>query len=227
MSTLLLRLAGPLQSWGTASRFVRRGTDRWPSRSGVIGLLAAARGLRRTDPLEELLTLRIGVRIDSAGRLERDFQTAQGMPLSYRFYLADAVFVAGVEGDPNLLAGLAEALRHPHFPLYLGRRACPPAGPVRPELVNTDLPTALAYRAWWASQQVMSDHHHPTVSLNTVLDCPPGEQDAFTIRDDPISFDPRHRQYSWRSVRRSHVEVDNPRYQPPAPADDHNPLAAF
>lgn len=227
MSTLLLRLAGPLQSWGTSSRFVRRGTDRWPSRSGVLGLLAAARGLRRTDPLEELLTLRVGVRIDAAGRVERDFQTAQGMPLSYRFYLADAVFVAGVEGDAGLLAGLAEALRRPYFPLYLGRRACPPAGPVRPELADADLRTALSGRAWWASEQVMSRHHHPTISLETVLDCPPGTPGAWTVRDDPVSFDPRYRQYSWRSVHRDHVTVDNPSYQAPALADDHDPLAAF
>ncbi|MFW0768389.1 type I-E CRISPR-associated protein Cas5/CasD, partial [Trabulsiella odontotermitis] len=59
MTALLLRLAGPLQSWGTSSRFSRRGTDRVPSKSGVVGLLAAAQGRRRTDPLEELLGLRM------------------------------------------------------------------------------------------------------------------------------------------------------------------------
>ena len=77
MTVLLLRLAAPLQSWGTGSRFVRRNTDRMPSRSGVIGLLAAAHGRRRTDPIEDLLDLRIGVRIEQPGRLERDFQTAR------------------------------------------------------------------------------------------------------------------------------------------------------
>ena len=42
MSTLLLRLAAPLQAWGTASKFERRRTQREPSKSGVIGMLAAA-----------------------------------------------------------------------------------------------------------------------------------------------------------------------------------------
>ena len=42
MSTLLLRLAGPMQSWGTDSKFDERRTGREPSKSGVIGLVAAA-----------------------------------------------------------------------------------------------------------------------------------------------------------------------------------------
>lgn len=44
MSTLLMRLAGPLQSWGTTSRFDQRDTGKEPSKSGVIGLMAAALG---------------------------------------------------------------------------------------------------------------------------------------------------------------------------------------
>src|SRR5882757_7550087 len=125
----MLRLAAPLQSWGTSSRFVRRNTDRAPSRSGIIGLLAAAEGRRRTDSIEDLLDLRVGVRVEQAGQLERDFHTAHtrdgagSMPLSYRFYLADAAFVAAIEGPPSVLDGLREALRRPAFPLYLGRRS--------------------------------------------------------------------------------------------------------
>ena len=76
MTALLLRLAAPMQSWGTTSRFNRRSTDRAPSKSGIIGLLAAAQGRRRTDPLEELLGLRLAVRTEQAGTVERDFQTA-------------------------------------------------------------------------------------------------------------------------------------------------------
>src|SRR5262245_28002284 len=136
MTCLLLRLAGPLQAWGSRSRFVRRDTEPAPTKSGVIGMLAAARGLRRTDDLTEFLGLSFGVRVDQAGKLTRDFQTARSldgsksMPLSYRQYLADAVFIAAVEGDAELLQGLHEALRAPVFPLYLGRRSCPPVLPI-------------------------------------------------------------------------------------------------
>ncbi len=49
---LALRLYGPLQSWGTSSRFNRRNTDSMPSRSAVAGLLCAAQGLERGSPEE-------------------------------------------------------------------------------------------------------------------------------------------------------------------------------
>lgn len=131
MTVLLLRLAGPLQSWGTSSRFVHRGTDRAPSKSGVIGLLGAAQGLRRTDPLGELLQLQVGVRVEQAGTMERDFQTARPvdgskpMPLSYRFYLADAVFLVAVEGEDGLLGGLEQ----PHVPAVPRPAGVPARGP--------------------------------------------------------------------------------------------------
>ena len=91
MSTLLLRLAGPLQSWGDSSRFTRRETRAEPTKSGVLGLLAAAQGRRRTDPILDLAALRFGVRIDQPGRLPAAFQPAirwrdgQSLPLSYRY----------------------------------------------------------------------------------------------------------------------------------------------
>ena len=49
MSTLLLRLAAPLQSWGIDSKFDIRRTGREPSKSGVIGLICAALGIKRDD----------------------------------------------------------------------------------------------------------------------------------------------------------------------------------
>lgn len=236
MSTLLLRLAAPLQSWGTASRFVRRNTDPAPSRSGVLGLLAAAQGRRRTDPLEELLGLRIGVRIDQSGRLERDFQTARtrdgatSMPLSYRFYLADAVFAVAVEGDRTLVESLHQALRRPVFPLYLGRRSCPPAGKLLHGVHPEPAADLLAQHPWLASPWVQRRHRHPTVDLDVVTDCVPAAPGAERVQDDPVSFDPQHRQYGWRTVHRTHATVPNPAHQAAADtggADPHDPMAAF
>ena len=60
MSVLLLRLKGPLQSWGDSSRFTRRETRQEPTKSGVLGLLAAAQGRRRGDPIEDLAGLAFG-----------------------------------------------------------------------------------------------------------------------------------------------------------------------
>ena len=132
MATLLLRLAAPLQAWGSDSKFETRKTDREPTKSGVVGLLAAALGLRRddTEGLARLNGLRFAVRADQEGSLLVDFHTAKSRDTSYvtyRHYLQDAVFLAGLEsGDEALLRELEAALRHPVYPLYLGRRSCPP-----------------------------------------------------------------------------------------------------
>lgn len=231
MSTLRLRLAGPLQSWGASSRFVRRGTEQAPTKSGIIGMLAAARGLRRTDELTEFLGLRFGVRIDQPGRLVRDFQTARSLdgqhayPLSYRYYLADAVFLAVLEGDDQLLRGLDEALRAPHYPLYLGRRSCPPAGPVSLGTEPGGLREAFTGTVWQASTRHQRETRASTVSLTVVRDAEPNEEtQAETIRDEPISFDPQRREYGWRAVVRHQVPVANPH---PPQVPDHEPFAVL
>jgi len=112
MATLLLRLAAPLQAWGSDSKFETRKTDREPTKSGVVGLLAAALGLRRddTEGLARLNGLRFAVRADQEGSLLVDFHTAKSRDTSYvtyRHYLQDAVFLAGLEsGDEALLREL-------------------------------------------------------------------------------------------------------------------------
>ena len=83
-STLLLRLAGPMQSWGTRSRFTERDTELEPSKSGVIGLICAALGRTRTESVDDLSQLRMGVRVDFQGTLSRDFHTAGALQRVYR-----------------------------------------------------------------------------------------------------------------------------------------------
>lgn len=132
MATLLLRLAAPLQAWGADSKFETRKTGREPTKSGVVGLLAAALGLRRdeSEALTQLIGLRFGVRVEREGQLLVDYHTAKTQDektsyVTYRHYLQDAVFLAGIEStDTALLQQLQQALLHPAFPLYLGRRCC-------------------------------------------------------------------------------------------------------
>lgn len=146
--TLLLRLDGPMQAWGTNSRFSIRETRREPSKSGVIGLVAAALGRPRSDSVHDLAALRFGVRVDREGQILRDFHTAgkdgfyrasgsierNNVIVSERFYLADACFTVGFEGTTleqhALLQKMHDALLNPIWPLYLGRRAFPPAAPI-------------------------------------------------------------------------------------------------
>lgn len=152
--TLLLRLAGPMQAWGTTSRYSDRDTGYEPSKSGVLGLLCAAKGWDRNTSLKlRFVRLRLGVRVDRPGVWEIDYQTAGGWHLrvdedygvaladasgqrtiqSVRHYLADASFLVGLEGGDDQLAllhELDEAVRWPVWPLYLGRKAYPPGQPV-------------------------------------------------------------------------------------------------
>jgi len=78
-NTLFLRLAGPMQAWGTSSRFQLRRTDAYPSKSGVLGMILCARGVHREDSPAELVKLApllMGVRVDRAGISDWDYHTA-------------------------------------------------------------------------------------------------------------------------------------------------------
>lgn len=138
MTTLLLPLAGPMQSWGTRSRFDDRDTEAEPSKSGVLGLCAAALGIDRAEPVSHLSALAFGVRVDRPGILMHDYHTAQLYPgqrravtsLTRRAYLSDAAFWAALSGDAALLTELRAALRNPHWPLSLGRKAFVPGTPL-------------------------------------------------------------------------------------------------
>lgn len=140
MTVLLLRLSGPMQAWGVQSRFGVRDTGREPSKSGVIGLLAAALGRHRHADIEDLAALRMGVRVDQEGVLLLDYHTSQNVyrakggiketELSTRYYLADACFLVALEGEEQLLSLAYSALRNPKWSLYLGRRAFVPGEPV-------------------------------------------------------------------------------------------------
>lgn len=209
MSTLLLRIAGPMQSWGTDSKFERRDTEREPTRSGIIGMLAAALGIRRGESLSRFDDLKFGVRIDQPGELLRDYQTVYGLTGSRdrktyvgdRFYLADACFLVGLESDDDsFLVELADAVRSPYFPLCLGRRSCPPTGKlllgVREGL---SLEEALRAEPWQASdlyQKVVLRKGKQT-ALSLVLDSDSG---YYRRRDIPVNFDINHRQYRYRYV---------------------------
>lgn len=155
-ATLLIPLVGPLQSWGMDARFDLRQSGTEPSKSGVLGLCCAALGRDRSEPIDDLAGLLFGVRIDKEGRLSRDFHTAKDVigssdsnpklrtVVSNRWYLANAAFLAGFEGSPDLLESIHSALQNPHWALSLGRKSCPPSippgsGAVVPQPLQTAL----------------------------------------------------------------------------------------
>lgn len=135
-----------MQSWGISSRFTQRDTGKEPSKSGVLGILAAAMGIERGDwgGLEPLTRLTMYVRHDRPGGPKRDYQTAgcatgdtiikaDGKPsdngvVSERFYLADAAFLVVLSGqDGEMIQRMHAALRDPVWPLSLGRKSYVPS----------------------------------------------------------------------------------------------------
>jgi len=204
MSTLLMRFSAPLQSWGADSKFEnRRETKREPTKSGVVGLLAAALGRRREDPIDDLAALRFGVRIDQPGQLLQDYHIIRvkgkkDADVTTRNYLADAVFLVGLEGDGALLELLDSALNEPVFPLYLGRRCCPPTGRISLGVLEKPLEESLRDAPWLAGRRRREEYISPNnpIRLTTVTD----DTDAGFARrrDHPVSFSQRHRRYEYR-----------------------------
>lgn len=233
-STLTMLLAGPLQSWGETSRHMTRGTLTYPSKSGVIGLMAAALGRPRGSDVSDLAGLRFAVRTDQPGQLLTDFHTVSGAsraPLdpdgqrlptaaggslrprestkvTHRQYLADARFLAAVEGDSELIDQAWNALARPRYPLYLGRRSCPPARPVRESLhPDSTVDAVLTGTPWLAAEHVKRRHKDPEVNLRAVIDDARGSE---TLNDLPAAQTLSRRSFTARPVFHTTVRIPVP-----------------
>lgn len=204
-----------------------------PTKSGLIGLLAAAKGLRRQDPLEELLELRLAVRTDQPGTLLRDFHTAHhpvtglSMPLSERYYWADAVFTAYVGGRDEVISGLYEAIANPAYPLFLGRRACVPQGRVGLGVHPEPMDQVIAAMPWQAGQPCQERTKLPAVTLDVQADVGvlPGLTAHRQLQDAPMTFNPERREYAVREVVDTTIEVRNPMWVESVGAKSHDPMS--
>lgn len=218
MATLLLRLSAPLQSWGAESKFETRRTEKFPTKSGVIGLLASALGYSREDSLADLNALKFGIRIDRDGELLRDYHVAKNQKDAYitqRYYLADAVFLAGLESsDTAFLNQIETALKNPAYPLFLGRRSCPPTMPLLLGIRDTDLLNALRKEPYLPEKNISEQ------KLRIIID---SDIPSETIRDVPVSFSKTNRKFGFRNVREEYTELSPA--QPEIQPTEHNPFA--
>lgn len=216
-NTLFLRLAGVMQSWGTSSRFQLRRTDLYPSKSGVLGMLLCAMGVRREDSrqaLEPLNALLMGVRVDRSGASDWDYHTAGAKIgirsadgkikktaatgeyetlLSRRQYLYDAAFLVALQGDAGTIDACGQALRSPVWPLFLGRKCCIPGEPVFVGTGGFDtLAEALSSIPWQPRiRSIDSDYHSATRTLDIFIEHPSGSEipsGARLIHDVPVVF---------------------------------------
>jgi CRISPR system Cascade subunit CasD len=166
MNYLLFRLYGPMASWGEIAVGETRHTASYPGKSAIVGLIAAALGMKRNNT-EKQLQMQQGyafaVEVYSRGSLLRDYHTVQvprsvgnfkyrtrrdelvlgktflGTILSIREYRSDAlalVAVRALKDAPFDLQTLKEHLEEPRFHIYLGRKSCPLAAPMIPQIIE-------------------------------------------------------------------------------------------
>jgi len=206
---LALLLDGPMQSWGHVSRFERRTTALHPTRSGVIGLIAAALGINKHGPDEaeqiaRFASLNVTTVLlphhDRSGaelpirRLE-DYHTVTGIrrasgkvdkdatAQTYRHYLLDARFGVLLEGAEDLLEEIAAALRNPRWGVFLGRKCCLPANPL---LITISPSRAKA----WCEMLRCTGHsgEEPEERFDRIIEVAATDSGADMIEDTPVGF---------------------------------------
>lgn len=232
MSTLLLRMSAPLQAWGYESKFETRRTSREPTKSGVIGLLASALGRSRDESVQDLNELSFGVRVDHEGELLHDYHTVKlnesKTYVTHRYYLSDAVFLVGLESDnEELLQKLNNAVLSPAFPLFLGRRSCPPTLSLSLGIRECSLLEALQSEPWLISQYMQKKlKNRSDFKLRIITDSDPKDSRAVRQKDVAVSFDPRKRQYGYRPiVEHTPITMVNKNYEFPEYNTEHDVMA--
>lgn len=215
MKILTIKLTAPLQSYGNEATFERRTTGDYPTKSAVVGMIAAALGYRRSDQrIVALNELKFAVRIDQTGRILTDFQTvewkANTRKVTYRDYLQDAVFMVAVGSqDEALMEKIDWALHHPRFQLFLGRRSNAPAGVLRTQLSTAASPVAtLEQVAWQAIPSYRHRHDGQDLEIIADADLIPDAQGAM-VKDQVRSFVQRNRQHEFRAVAVTRVNPNS------------------
>ena len=158
---LVFTLAAPIGSFGGLAGHERRGSDNWPKRSAVLGVVGAALGIERDNVAGQrgLRQWKVAVSVLTDSVPLRDFHTVQTVPsanikrpdtrrqalstlksrnnpvLTQRDYRCDCAFGVALWNGPEIEATCA-ALERPAFTPYLGRKSCPLSAPMAPRLVQ-------------------------------------------------------------------------------------------
>ena len=169
---LVFQLHGPMASWGVDAPGEVRHSDALPSRSALLGLLAAALGIRRDKEVRlndfnqhysfllcasqhpvwarDYHTVQMPKEVRKARYFSRREELSDpdllSALISRRDYYTDAwwlVAIALTPDAPYSLEQLHGALQHPVFPLYLGRKSHPLALPLSPLILEGRAPDVL------------------------------------------------------------------------------------
>lgn len=215
MKTLLLKFAGPLQSWGTDSKFETRYTDFYPSKSAVIGMIAASFGYRRDEDekIKKLNDLDFAVRVDQRGNLLRDYQIATAYKpdgrfernyVTNRYYLEDAIFVIAIGGEDDFIDKIEQSLKNPYFQTFFGKRS----NPINPDFIldktNQGVAESLENISWQAGNWYKKEYKNKSmVELEVYIDGDLIKESVSKFRKDRVeSFSQKHRQFGYRGEKR-------------------------
>ena len=211
--TLKLWLEGPFQSYGTEPRFEHLTTGLEPSKSALVGMCCAAEGRDLSKDVSDLAGLRMGVLVLREGKILRDYHIARNVPMAngkqrtiqtWRYYLMDAVFLVGLEGDMELLERLQKAFENPAGFISLGRKACVPSESIwLPDgLREGELVAALSSYPRRPSRRWQYESPRKRLVLDLGLSGTDGE----ARNDWPLSLDPRSRRFATRRVKTMWVD---------------------
>ena len=215
LKTLLLKFAGPLQSWGTDSKFETRYTDFYASKSAVIGMIAASFGYRRDEDekIKQLNDLDFAVRVDQRGNLLRDYQIATAYKpdgrfernyVTNRYYLEDAIFVVAIGGEDDFIDKIEQSLKNPYFQTFFGKRS----NPINPDFIldktNQGVVESLENISWQAGNWYKKEYKNKSrVELEVYIDGDLIKESVSKFRKDRVeSFSQKHRQFGYRGEKR-------------------------
>lgn len=229
MKSIILKFSGPLQSWGTRSHFEIRHTDPYPSKSAVIGMIAAALGYKRGEDakIQKLNELDYAVRMDQAGQIIEDFQNAhkyKNTPdpvldrnyVTHREYIEDAVFVAAIGSEDDLWVNeIYKALQRPYYSLYEGRRSCPIMADSLLGIVDENVLSVLQSVPWQAAEWYRRRLRHIS-GEDAVIRIPIYADGSLILegrevlyrRDGVLSFSEKGRKFTFRKEKMILTEVE-------------------
>lgn len=219
MKTILLKLAGPLQSWGVNSHFETRHTQRYPSKSAIIGILAASLGYRRNedDKIRRLNELDFAVRIDQPGSELRDYHIATKYKkngeidrtyVTNRYYIQDAVFVVALGSKQiEFIEEIEEALKAPYFQTFMGRRSLPLNADFLLQITDKSVIDSLKEAEWQAAEWYTSKGENK-LAVYADSHCL-NNHNRTMVKDLVISFSQKNRLHGFRPISKTHIIIPN------------------
>jgi CRISPR system Cascade subunit CasD len=169
LKTLILKTEG-MSAYGLQTFDVHRKVNHFPTRSAIVGLLAAALGITRENH-ESLYRLSekliVAVQVNQTGEKLIDYHTVlnfrsplgkiqKGTKPTYREYWCDSEHTFAITADNQLIEQLSDAVKHPKFTLFQGRKSCPLTRPLFESVVDDDNP-AIAIKKLGTVGHIFSD----------------------------------------------------------------------